>query len=212
MYVIRPSGPASLYKLWVDGAILLDGDMIDVDENYVHYRNALIYKEKGSGPIVREHRWRVDLQCNFRRQRKVGIDYLVSEVYNYEMNLKSDYEADIHLFNDSTLKTELTGSQVRARLGDDLYVRVDLKGEWNVTMHLQDCVARPTPDSSVAYTLIQNGCASDSETFIVYTSHNTTLFHFKAFEFYSGFSTVYVFCDVIYCAPMDTNPKCTHKC
>ena len=45
---------------------------LQIDGDFVHYKNALIYKEMGAGPIVREHRWRVDLQCNFKRQMKVG--------------------------------------------------------------------------------------------------------------------------------------------
>ncbi|XP_070183521.1 CUB and zona pellucida-like domain-containing protein 1, partial [Littorina saxatilis] len=183
-----------------------------IDERFVHYRNALIYKELGNGPIVREHRWRVDLVCNFNRQMQVGLNYALTDVHNYEMNLKSDYSAQIHIYNDSSLNTELQANQMKAQLGDDLYVNIRLSGHWNVTMHLRDCVARPQPGSDVSYTLIDDGCAVDSQTFIVYNTHNSTLFHFKAFEFYSGFSTVYIDCDVIYCTPLDNSPSCITSC
>ncbi|XP_070184508.1 scavenger receptor cysteine-rich domain-containing protein DMBT1-like [Littorina saxatilis] len=183
-----------------------------IDERFVHYRNALIYKELGNGPIVREHRWRVDLVCNFNRQMQVGLNYALTDVHNYEMNLKSDYSAQIHIYNDSSLNTELQVNQMKAQLGDDLYVNIRLSGHWNVTMHLRDCVARPQPGSDVSYTLIDDGCAVDSQTFIVYNTHNSTLFHFKAFEFYSGFSTVYIDCDVIYCTPLDNSPSCITSC
>ena len=57
----------------------MTGGRFQIDGNFVQYRNALIYKEQGAGPIVREHRWRVDLQCNFRRQMQVRewVDGLV---------------------------------------------------------------------------------------------------------------------------------------
>ena len=48
----------------------------------------------------------------------MGLNYGLTEVYNYQMNLKSDYRAEIHLYNDSSLHNELTGNQVGNRLHD----------------------------------------------------------------------------------------------
>ena len=50
---------------------------------------------------------------------QVGLNYGLTEVYNYQMNLKSDYSAEIHLYNDSSLRTELKGNQVGDRLHDN---------------------------------------------------------------------------------------------
>ncbi|KAL8584091.1 hypothetical protein ACOMHN_022431 [Nucella lapillus] len=88
---------------------------------------------------------------------------------------------------------------------------MDVKGDWDVHMHLQNCAARPAP-LSLTLTLIQDGCPTDSETFIVYATRNSTLIHFKVFEFYAGSSTVYVKCDVAYCAPGDNAPRCGAHC
>lgn len=183
-----------------------------INGSHVTYRNSLVYKEVGQGPIVREHRWKVDLFCQFRRQMEVGLGYQVQDVYSYQVNLQSDYKAEIHLYNDSTLRSQISPDNVKARLGGDLYVDIVLHGQWNVSMHLRQCVARPQPGSNTTYTLIRDGCAVDSETFIVFSTHNNTLFHFKAFEFYSGYSTVYIDCDVNYCAPLDDSPACVADC
>ena len=49
----------------------------------------------------------------------MGLNYDLTEVYNYQMNLKSDYRAEIHLYNDSSLHTQLKGDQVGDRLYDN---------------------------------------------------------------------------------------------
>ncbi|XP_067653017.1 deleted in malignant brain tumors 1 protein-like [Haliotis asinina] len=183
-----------------------------IDPTYVTYRNALIYKEIGSGPIVREHRWRVDMECAFIRERKISQQYSVNNEFNYLRNLSADYSAEIHLYNDSTLSNEMSYDPIRAKLGDDLYVKVNLKGNWNVSMRLQNCVGKPDPNSTITYALVRNGCSSDKETHVVYENPTTTLFHFKAFEFYAGYSTVYLSCDVKFCTPGDVTSACNWKC
>ncbi|KAL8584092.1 hypothetical protein ACOMHN_022432 [Nucella lapillus] len=133
-----------------------------IDQNWIQYQNALIYKEHGSGPIVRHHRWRLDLNCRFNRHLQVGMGYALTQMKNYEIQLKSEYAAEIHLYNDSSLQTELKPNQVRARLEEDLYVKIDLKGDWDVHMHLQKCVARPAPLSLTSYTIIQDGSVAST--------------------------------------------------
>ena len=50
---------------------------------------------------------------------QVGLEYGLADGYNYQMNLKSDYSAEIHLYNDSSLRTELQANGVGHCFHDD---------------------------------------------------------------------------------------------
>ncbi|KAK6178450.1 hypothetical protein SNE40_013239 [Patella caerulea] len=182
-----------------------------INNDSVTYKNDLIYKEISNGPIVREYRWKIVLECEFVRKEVIPSGYNVKEQVDHVMDVNSTYQSTMQLFNDSTLRNEINVNSTRASLGDDLYVLISLDGDWNVTMKIQTCIARPEPGSSTEYLLIDNGCATDSETTILHEYENSTLFHFKAFEFYAGYSSVYLFCDMFYCNDDNQLAMCKTK-
>ncbi|CAM4591980.1 unnamed protein product [Lepidochelys olivacea] len=99
------------------------------------------------------------------------------------------------------------------------YIRSKGYFSWNV--HLNDPACRPmVTKSHVIFHIPYDGCGTKSErcvkddTYTTYTSSNKKIvqFQFKAFQFFNGYSTVYLQCKVVVCKVYDYSSRCYQGC
>ncbi|KAI4888650.1 hypothetical protein NFI96_007010 [Prochilodus magdalenae] len=210
----RPT--ADSYEVSFNFPVYMCGTSTTTNNGRVTYNNHVRAAPSQSGEITREvEHFLLNVHCHMEQETTVGTVYKVKELINDTISGTGRFNASINFYPSSSFYYPIIESPYEVDINQYMYVQVHLnRADNTLDILLDSCITSPNPDfTDRSYTLIQNGCAVDSTTYI-YTNgwYYYAQFRFRAFKFLRTHSFVYLQCNVIVCTDNDYNSRCRQGC
>ncbi|XP_067684504.1 deleted in malignant brain tumors 1 protein-like [Haliotis asinina] len=159
----------------------------------------------------------VTVRCFYNRNAVARNYYLVN---NGDLDVltssKGKYDVSMNLIYKGVTYQPSSSTPLSVKPGEDLSVKLSLQSnDSNLQVFAKNCKATPTPspNSSVQYLILENGCAHDSTlTFTNDSDVSEQTLTLETFKFVNSSSMVYFHCEVLVCNASDPKSRCQHGC
>ncbi|XP_069142270.1 CUB and zona pellucida-like domain-containing protein 1 [Argopecten irradians] len=193
------------------------------------YTNTLVYALRDANYkfIIREFRFRIDLECNMAKQVTVSQHFIET---NNQVRRRSNnprisghgyYNVLMAFYRDPNFLHQMTGHSVMdtsplpVDIGTDIYVKLATHvTNTDVKMRLDVCYTLPSPGAgdSLKFYLIRNACVTDVNTRVLSILPHETKFVFRDFEYSTDLHNLYLYCTVTFCNRTDNSSLCDQQC
>ncbi|XP_053890045.1 deleted in malignant brain tumors 1 protein [Malaclemys terrapin pileata] len=168
--------------------------------------------------IPRAKRPQLHFTCRMNQSMIVDIMHIVNESDSLETDETQygQFNVKLSFYEAPSFSSPVNDFPYFVDLNQDLYIQATLYSpDPNLMLFIDTCVTSPDSHdfTTVKYDLIKRGCVKD-DTYTAYYSSNKKIvqFHFKAFQFFNGYSTVYLQCKMVVCKVYDTSSRCYQGC
>ncbi|XP_034632756.1 deleted in malignant brain tumors 1 protein-like [Trachemys scripta elegans] len=168
--------------------------------------------------ITRAKRPQLHFTCRMNQSMIVDIMHIVNESDSLETDETQygRFNVKLSFYEAPSFSSPVKIFPYFVDLNQDLYIQATLYSlDPNLMLFIDTCVTSPDSHdfTTVKYDLIKRGCVKD-DTYTAYYSSNKKIvqFHFKAFQFFNGYSTVYLQCKMVVCKVYDTSSRCYQGC
>ncbi|KAI8513949.1 hypothetical protein Bbelb_082730 [Branchiostoma belcheri] len=157
--------------------------------------------------------------CNYERKEWVDATFLpIPGGLNFTEEGFGQLEVRLSMFATRQYQRQYRADQypIHLRLRQHVYMQLEVQGHGQkLSVLALNCKATmsPSPNDSLQYQLIRDGCASDPtlKTYDV-DDPGKERFGFEAFRFIREVRTVYVHCEVLVCDAADSGSRCAQGC
>ncbi|XP_048340507.1 zona pellucida sperm-binding protein 3-like [Sphaerodactylus townsendi] len=168
--------------------------------NSIHYGNILHYKPLASNGVIRTSRFSHPVDCFYPRSGNVSSLEIQPTWFPFSSTLMDRQRLDFALeVYDNTWSLPI--SNPRYYLGDLINIQASVRKGSHVPLkiYVDECVARPSAESSVKYEVITNhGCLVDGQHsrshFLATRAADTLRFQLDTFTFNGASNQVYLIC------------------
>ncbi|KAI8486745.1 hypothetical protein Bbelb_354930 [Branchiostoma belcheri] len=197
------------------------GTEVTFGAKYVTFLNTIdiVGTHLNSGVITREGNIWITSKCNYERKEWVDSTFLpIPGGLNFTEEGFGQLEVRLSMFPTRQYQRQYRADQypIHLRLRQHVYMQLEVQGHGqNLAVRALNCKATmsPSPNDSLQYQLIRDGCASDPtlKTYDV-DDPGKERFGFEAFRFIREVRTVYVHCEVLVCDAADAGSRCAQGC
>ncbi|XP_056334793.1 ZP domain-containing protein [Danio aesculapii] len=194
------------------------GTLIEEDEQYIIFKNAIISTDDPHIIITRKHEVEIEVSCRYEKKNNIALEF--SAIRHKTTVTEKGFGTltySFGLFQTPAYYRELdvTAYAAEYELEERIYMQIESQSSINNTeLFVESCVATPynDPDYQEHYTIIQDGCILD-DTVEFYTSHQPMVrFSMQAFQFIGLHQQVFISCSVIMCEANNPNTRCSQGC
>ncbi|XP_051512461.1 uncharacterized protein LOC127416906 [Myxocyprinus asiaticus] len=194
------------------------GTMIEEDDLYIIFKNAIISMDDPNSIITRKHEVEIEFSCRYEKSNNVSLQF-TAQRHMTTITEKGfgtlTYRFGLYETADYTLKMDPNTYPVEYELGQMIYMEIESQSSINNTeLFVDSCIATPfnDPNYQTPYSIIQNGCIVD-DTVQFYTSHKPMVrFAMEAFKFIGLHDQVFISCSVILCEANNPKTRCSQGC
>ncbi|KAI8520907.1 Oncoprotein-induced transcript 3 protein [Branchiostoma belcheri] len=197
------------------------GTEVTFGAKYVTFLNTIniLGTHLNSGVITREGDIWITSKCNYERKEWVDATFLpIPGGLNFTEEGFGQLEVRLSMFPTRQYLRQYRADQypIHLRLRQHVYMQLEVQGHaQKLSVLALNCKATmsPSPNDSLQYQLIRDGCASDPtlKTYDV-DDPGKERFGFEAFRFIREVRTVYVHCEVLVCDAADSGSRCAQGC
>ncbi|XP_019624991.1 PREDICTED: uncharacterized protein LOC109470470 isoform X5 [Branchiostoma belcheri] len=197
------------------------GTEVTFGAKYVTFLNTIniLGTHLNSGVITREGDIWITSKCNYERKEWVDSTFLpIPGGLNFTEEGFGQLEVRLSMFPTRQYQRQYRADQypIHLRLRQHVYMQLEVQGHaQKLSVLALNCKATmsPSPNDSLQYQLIRDGCASDPtlKTYDV-DDPGKERFGFEAFRFIREVRTVYVHCEVLVCDAADAGSRCAQGC
>ncbi|KAI8520909.1 Oncoprotein-induced transcript 3 protein [Branchiostoma belcheri] len=197
------------------------GTEVTFGAKYVTFLNTIniLGTHLNSGVITREGDIWITSKCNYERKEWVDSTFLpIPGGLNFTEEGFGQLEVRLSMFPTRQYLRQYRADQypIHLRLRQHVYMQLEVQGHaQKLSVLALNCKATmsPSPNDSLQYQLIRDGCASDPtlKTYDV-DDPGKERFGFEAFRFIREVRTVYVHCEVLVCDAADSGSRCAQGC
>ncbi|XP_019624993.1 PREDICTED: uncharacterized protein LOC109470471 [Branchiostoma belcheri] len=197
------------------------GTEVTFGAKYVTFLNTIniLGTHLNSGVITREGDIWITSKCNYERKEWVDSTFLpIPGGLNFTEEGFGQLEVRLSMFPTRQYLRQYRADQypIHLRLRQHVYMQLEVQGHaQKLSVLALNCKATmsPSPNDSLQYQLIRDGCASDPtlKTYDV-DDPGKERFGFEAFRFIREVRTVYVHCEVLVCDAADAGSRCAQGC
>ncbi|XP_078698905.1 uncharacterized protein LOC144926212 isoform X2 [Branchiostoma floridae x Branchiostoma belcheri] len=197
------------------------GTEVTFGAKYVTFLNTIniLGTHLNSGVITREGDIWITSKCNYERKEWVDSTFLpIPGGLNFTEEGFGQLEVRLSMFPTRQYLRQYRADQypIHLRLRQHVYLQLEVQGHaQKLSVLALNCKATmsPSPNDSLQYQLIRDGCASDPtlKTYDV-DDPGKERFGFEAFRFIREVRTVYVHCEVLVCDAADAGSRCAQGC
>ncbi|XP_078698216.1 oncoprotein-induced transcript 3 protein-like isoform X2 [Branchiostoma floridae x Branchiostoma belcheri] len=197
------------------------GTEVTFGAKYVTFLNTIniLGTHLNSGVITREGDIWITSKCNYERKEWVDSTFLpIPGGLNFTEEGFGQLEVRLSMFPTRQYLRQYRADQypIHLRLRQHVYMQLEVQGHaQKLSVLALNCKATmsPSPNDSLQYQLIREGCASDPtlKTYDV-DDPGKERFGFEAFRFIREVRTVYVHCEVLVCDAADAGSRCAQGC
>ncbi|XP_067389455.1 deleted in malignant brain tumors 1 protein [Emydura macquarii macquarii] len=202
-----------VFRIPYDGC----GTKSEVNNGTINYSNTVRASTSGN-VITRTKNPQLHFTCRMDQSMMVDTMYTV----NLSNPLETDeiqygqFKVNLSFYESSSFSSPVNDYPYFVDLNQDLFVQATLYSpDPNLMLFTDTCVASPDSQdfTTVKYDLIKSGCPKD-DTYANYDSPNKKIvqFKFSAFQFFNGYSTVYLQCKMVVCKVYDYSSRCYQSC
>ncbi|XP_071083063.1 ZP domain-containing protein-like [Haliotis cracherodii] len=188
-----------------------------VGEDFVYVNVVSAQDVTVSGHISYVRDINVTVRCFYNRNVVARNYYLVDTGDLHVLSSsQGKYEISMDLIHKGVVYQPSSALPLSVKPGESLSIKLSLQSnDSNLQVFARNCKATPTPspDSSVQYLILENGCAHDSTLTFKDVSHMTEeTLTLETFKFVNSSSMVYFHCEVLVCNASDSESRCHHGC
>ncbi|XP_019647420.1 PREDICTED: deleted in malignant brain tumors 1 protein-like [Branchiostoma belcheri] len=197
------------------------GTQVKFGPRYVEFVNTIniLGIHFNTGVITRDSDISITSKCNYERQEWVDSTFLpIPGGLNFTEEGFGQLEVRLSMFPTRQYLRQYRADQypIHLRLRQHVYMQLEVQGHGQkLSVLALNCKATmsPSPNDSLQYQLIRDGCASDPtlKTYDV-DDPGKERFGFEAFRFIREVRTVYVHCEVMVCDAADSGSRCAQGC
>ncbi|XP_078681207.1 uncharacterized protein LOC144916088 [Branchiostoma floridae x Branchiostoma belcheri] len=197
------------------------GTQVKFGPRYVEFVNTIniLGIHFNTGVITRDSDISITSKCNYERQEWVDSTFLpIPGGLNFTEEGFGQLEVRLSMFPTRQYQRQYQANQypIHLRLRQHVYMQLEVQGHGQkLSVLALNCKATmsPSPNDSLQYQLIRDGCASDPtlKTYDV-DDPGKERFGFEAFRFIREVRTVYVHCEVLVCDAADSGSRCAQGC
>ncbi|XP_067684965.1 deleted in malignant brain tumors 1 protein-like isoform X2 [Haliotis asinina] len=188
-----------------------------VGDDFVYVNEITAQDVTVSGHISHVRDVNVTVRCFYNRNVVASNYYLVD---NGDLDVltssKGKYDISMNLIYKGVTYQPSSSTPLSVKPGEDLSIKLSLQSnDSNLQIFARNCKATPTPspNSSVQYLILENGCAHDSTlTFTNVSDVTKETLTLETFKFVNSSSMVYFHCEVLVCNASDPKSRCQHGC
>ncbi|XP_039892338.1 deleted in malignant brain tumors 1 protein-like [Simochromis diagramma] len=190
------------------------GTVVTTNNSELIYKNTIMTQNSSSDIITRHDQVYIDFSCvqtqpdiktaTFRIRDSSVIQHITSGVWDYTLTMKAFTNVS---------HTQAVESSIEVQLNQKIWVELKTDGlDGDVVVVVTDsCWAtdQPSPDSTLRYDLIINGCANPADQTVQVEDNGlgtSNYFSFNMFEFTGGSGEVFLHCKLHVC------PKQEYSC
>ncbi|XP_069720238.1 scavenger receptor cysteine-rich domain-containing protein DMBT1 [Phaenicophaeus curvirostris] len=191
------------------------GTLREENDDTINYSNVI--KVASSGYIIKRKKdIHFHISCKMLENTWVQVMYVAEDIIDMNENQFGRYDMNITFYDSSSFLRQVHDFPYYIDLNQNLYLQAYLhSSDPNLTVFVDTCVASPDPHdfNTLAYNIIENGCARDS-SYATYYSPNShcARFAFSAFEFLSRHPSVFMRCELVVCRLRDYSSRCYRGC
>ncbi|TFK07859.1 Deleted in malignant brain tumors 1 protein [Platysternon megacephalum] len=193
------------------------GTKSEVNNGTVDYSNT-VRASTSDNFISRAKSPQLHFTCRMNQSMTVDIMHIFSESNSLETDETQygRFNVKLSFYESPSFSSPVNTFPYFVDLNQDLYIQATLYSpDPNLMLFIDTCVTSPDSHdfTTVKYDLIKRGCVKDN-TYTAYYSSNKKIvqFQFKAFQFFNGYSTVYLQCKMVVCKVYDYSSRCYQGC
>ncbi|XP_046553075.1 CUB and zona pellucida-like domain-containing protein 1 isoform X3 [Haliotis rubra] len=188
-----------------------------VGDDFVYVNEVTAQDVTVSGHISHVRDINVTVRCFYSRNTVARSYYLVNtEELDALTSGQGKYDISMNLIYEGVTYQPSSSTPLSVKPGEDLSIKLSLQSnDSNLQVFARNCKATPTPspDSSVQYLILENGCAHDSTlTFMNVSDVSEVTLTLETFKFVNSSRMVYFHCEVLVCNASDPESRCHHGC
>ncbi|KAM7170080.1 scavenger receptor cysteine-rich domain-containing protein DMBT1-like isoform 4-T6 [Macrochelys suwanniensis] len=193
------------------------GTKSEVNNGTINYSNTVRASTSGNF-ITRAKSPQLHFTCRMDQSMIVDIMHVVNESDSLETDETQygRFNVKLAFYESPSFSSPVNDFPYFVDRNQDLYIQATLYSpDPNLMLFIDTCVASPDSHdfTTVKYDLVKRGCVKD-DTYTAYYSSNKKIvqFQFKAFQFFNGYSTVYLQCKMVVCKVYDYSSRCYQGC
>ncbi|XP_068172177.1 uncharacterized protein [Antennarius striatus] len=169
--------------------------------------------------ITRKQLLEVQFSCQYSKRGNVTMSYSAHRrnITVEELGFGTfTYQFEFYHDNQYRFMIDPSSYPLEYEIGTQIYMQIEATSSVkNTELFVESCKAAPydNPNFPTSYSIIDNGCSSDS-TVQIYVPNKQTQFQLsmEAFKFIGMFDQVYISCSVIMCEAKNPNTRCSKGC
>ncbi|KAJ0056438.1 hypothetical protein NL108_007476 [Boleophthalmus pectinirostris] len=195
------------------------GTQIEEENDDLLFKNEITIMDSSSVLITRRHQLEIKFFCQYSKRGNVKATFNAhrQNVTVWDKGFgKLNY--GFEFFPDQRFVSRIDPQfyPLEYVVGDRIFMEIDASGLLNNTeLFVESCKAAPydNPNYPTPYSLIENGCNSDSTLIVYPRSHSKQFkFSFEAFKFIGLHDQVYISCSVLLCEAGNPYTRCAQGC